>query len=30
MSHVHVSFEELEYIAIADGIKTLRILKAFR
>ena len=30
MSHVHVSFEEPEYTANADGIGTLRILEAVR
>ena len=30
MSHVHVSFEEHEYTANADGIGTLRILEAVR
>ena len=30
MSHVHVSFEEPEYTANADGIGTLRILEAIR
>ncbi len=30
MSHVHVSFEEPEYTANADGIGTLRILEALR
>ena len=30
MSHVHVSFEEPEYTADADGIGTLRILEALR
>ena len=30
MSHVHVSFEEPEYTANADGIGTLRILEAMR
>jgi len=30
MSHVHVSFEEPEYTANADGLGTLRILEAIR
>lgn len=30
MSHVHVSFEEPEYTANADGIGTLRVLEAVR
>ena len=30
MSHVHVSFDEREYTANADGIGTLRILEAVR
>src|SRR6201985_1096513 len=30
MSHVHVSFEEPEYSANADGIGTLRLLEAIR
>jgi GDPmannose 4,6-dehydratase len=30
MSHVHVSFEEPEYTANADGLGTLRILEAVR
>ena len=30
MSHVHVSFDEPEYTANADGIGTLRILEAIR
>ncbi len=30
MSHVHVSFEEPEYTANADGIGTLRLLEAIR
>ncbi len=30
MSHVHVSFEEPEYVANADGLGTLRILEAIR
>lgn len=30
MSHVHVSFEQPEYVADADGIGTLRILEAVR
>ena len=30
MSHVHVSFEEPEYVANADGTGTLRILEAVR
>jgi GDPmannose 4,6-dehydratase len=30
MSHVHVSFEEPEYTANADGVGTLRILEAVR
>ena len=30
MSHVHVSFEQPEYTANADGIGTLRILEAIR
>jgi GDPmannose 4,6-dehydratase len=30
MSHVHVSFDEPEYTANADGIGTLRILEALR
>ena len=30
MSHVHVSFEEPEYTANADGIGTLRIIEAVR
>src|SRR5918912_946370 len=30
MSHVHVSFEEPEYAANADGVGTLRILEAIR
>lgn len=30
MSHVHVSFDEPEYVANADGLGTLRILEAIR
>jgi GDPmannose 4,6-dehydratase len=30
MSHVHVSFEQPEYVADADGIGTLRLLEAVR
>lgn len=30
MSHVHVSFEQPEYVADADGIGTLRLLEAIR
>lgn len=30
MSHVHVSFDQPEYVADADGIGTLRILEAVR
>ena len=30
MSHVHVSFEQPEYVASADGIGTLRLLEAVR
>lgn len=30
MSHVHVSFDEPEYVANADGVGTLRILEAVR
>ena len=30
MSHVHVSFEQPEYVANADGIGTLRLLEAVR
>jgi GDPmannose 4,6-dehydratase len=30
MSHVHVSFEEPEYVANTDGVGTLRILEAVR
>lgn len=30
MSHVHVSFDEPEYVANTDGIGTLRLLEAVR